>query len=705
MSTLALLPTFKSHRSNGVAKPAMPPPVEPRLRIRLSEDKTSLHLVGGPLWNTAQPGSRRNLIDRFFTLPSVKALTLDSVRGKALLEFSEKIDSVGEVLEALAFAMRLRDPKRLPLAHEEVLLHEANQEPVKITRIGQILSFWRIKEFSPVHFRLRHPMLHLDVVREQIVQELRTLPDVVFSAPSYVLLGAIHVWCHPHRMVPHDLIKELDEAITATSEFRGVEVHLGENVLIHANLALAPISDFIFPPLGFVNALIVWSLNIDHLPKALSALRQGRTSMHLLYLIIGSLTLLTFSFFGAAVMYWFLIFWPRQVRYLRRKYEESFLTAYRRAPRRTWVEKTGSLIEVPVQELSADSVVVIKAGDVVPGDGVVLGGSARINDRLITGALEPVDKEKGDRLYATARVMTGELRMQVQAIKKNTAAEQIAQWYRHALEKSRDKQSTHAREFAEKAVLPALLVGALGLTRGGMHMAKAVIRPDYLTGPRVAENLVELAMMIRGAQEGILLPNMDCLERLVACDCIVFDDSVAWRGTGLEGFGFGDKLHEYGLPEVVLLSEGPCSAIVRHGFDTVHTGYNTVSKRAYIAQRQSFDHVVVYVGDCRTQADVAQQADFAISVLESPTVMPTGLQPAILGADLIKIVRLIALAQDSLAEFKTSYSISLVPNIVAVLAALYLHTSVNTSVVLTNVGTAVNYFRYRSLLNASPGLQ
>jgi hypothetical protein len=697
MSTLALLPALQKRFASRASKAAPTP--RPGLRVRVV-DKTILHLEGEPIWDAARPVRRRNLIDLLFTLPNLNALTLDSARGKAVLQFSRPIGSTAETLEKVAGAMRQRNPKRLPLAHEEVLLHEANLEPVKITRHGGFLTFWQIKEYSHAHFRLRHPMLHLPLVREQVLQELGTLPEVVWSTHSYFLWGAIHVLMHPQRLDHTHLIRELDEAITATSEFRGHEVNVNESVLIHTNLVLAPISDFVFPPLGILNVLMVWSLNIHHAPHAWEALKRGRTNMHLLYLCIGTLTILTFSFIGAAVMYWLLLFWPRQVRYLRRTYEGNFLTTYRRAPRRTWVEKNGALIETPVQELADHSVVVLKPGDIIPGDGVVLGGGGRIGERFITGALEPVQKAKGDTLYATTRVIEGELSMRVDAIRKDTVAEKISAWFREALEKTRTEQTVHAQDFAEKAVLPTLLVGGFALTTGGMHMTKAILRPDYLTGPRVAENLVELAMMIQNARDGILLPNMDCLEKLVACDCVVFDDSVAWRGTHLEEYTFAEKLHERGLPEVILLSEKDPTGVARYGFDSVHIGYNTEAKRAYIARRQSFDHVVVYVGDCRSQKAAADQADFAISVFETPTVLPTGLQASILGPDLIKIVRLLTLAQESLREFKTSYGITMVPNIAAALAAYYFHTSVNTSVLLTNLGTAVNYFRYRSILTS-----
>ena len=350
-----------------------------------------------------------------------------------------------------------------------------------------------------------------------------------------------------------------------------------------------------------------------------------------------------------------------------------------------------------------ESVVVLNPDDIVPGDGVVLSGKARINDRLITGAMESQTRTEGEPVYASGQVVKGELRMQVRAMNEETAAARIAAWYAENLKINPEHQSLRAKEYAEGAVLPVLLIGLLGLYRGGFSMAKAAIRPDYLTGPMIAEDFVDLAMTIRAAQEGILLANVSSLAALARCDCLVLDDTVAWSSRGLEGIVFADRIHDYGISEISFLSgQGSCAAS-KSNFDIIRNDFSTEAKRAYIAQRQHFDHTVAYVGDCQLEAPVAAQADLAISVLTPPHVTPHGTQAALLGADLIKILRLLAIVEESRAEFKNAFGISLVPNAASAIGALYFGSHVETSVILSNLGTLANYLRYRSRLSLELG--
>jgi hypothetical protein len=684
-------------------KPGTPRPARslPGLEVRASGEGKIFHLRGDPLVEAMSHATRRDLIDRFFVLPTLCQLHLNTREGLVRLHIDEAM-SQAEMLEALAFAMRSRTAPRLMLAHEHLLLNDAHPEAIEIWRVGGELTFWRIEQRNPGHYLLGHPLLRSDIVREQVLQAFATLPDVIRQAPSFFHRAIIHVWVRPHRIDPEHLIEMLDPVLAEymTGPAEVVRTPFKE-AAINVNLVLAPISDFFFPPLGVVNALLVGSINRHHIMPALRDLRQGRTGLHLLYLSIGTLTLLTFSFFAAAVMYWFLLFWPRQAKLLRRHHEAEFLARYRRLPRRVWVEEKGATIETRVQDLTPESVVVLNAGDTVPGDGVVLSGSAAIDDRRITGALVLRSKVEGEPVYASSQLVEGSLRVRIQAFREETAAARVAAWYTENLKINPEHQSLRAKEQAGKMVLPVLLIGLLGLYRGGLGMAKSVIRPDYLTGPMVAEDFVDLAMTIRAAREGILLANASSLAALASCDCLILDDSVPWTALGLQDIDFVGRLHEYGIPEIVLLSEHDAGVLSKAHVDTVRTGFSTEEKRAFIAQRQHFDHTVAYIGNCQLEAPVAAQADLAISVLTPPHVTPHGTQAALLGADLIKVLRLLELVKESRAEFKNAFAISLVPNVASILSGLYLHTHVETSVALTNLGTWANYLRYRSLLNSS----
>ncbi len=667
---------------------------------------TRLRLEGDPIRRAAQPETRRALVDRLFSLPALLSLRLDPRRGSVCLTLDRDRGTTEEFLDALAHAMRSPAPRPLPLPLEEALLTRPDAGPVEIARLGRELTFWRIETLAPDRFRLRHPLLASVPLREQVVLELRRLPDVVGHAASLFQPATLHLRVKPHRVDPTDLRDTLDPVLVHGLTGNGLQPATLTETLVHTNLVLAPISDFLFPPLGIANFLLVAAINRNHVAPALSDLREGRTNLHLLYLSIGLLTLLTFDFFAAATMYWLLLFWPRKAEQMRLRHEADFLSHFLRYPQRVWVDREGdgTSVETPLHSLPPRSVVVLGSDDIVPGDGVIVSGRALVNDRLITGTAVPREKAAGDRLYASSRVLEGQVRLRIDALQETTVAGQRAAWHRAAWVRQRTEKEGRAHRFAEKAVLPTMLFGALALTRGGLGMAKAVLRPDYLSGPLLSDTFLDLATTIRGAQHGILLADLACLDVLLEADTIIFDDTVAWQLEGSPGHALVEALQAYSFSEIVFFSERSAGEAARLGFDHIEADHASEDKRTFLSRRQTMGHGVVYVGDClgEKQRPIAAQADLAICVRETPDLPPfSESSPPIvfLGADLNKVIALIDLARDTAQEARAARHLTLAPNIAASGAALYLGASVSAAVLLTNLGTFANYLRHSTTLH------
>ena len=79
---------------------------------------------------------------------------------------------------------------------------------------------------------------------------------------------------------------------------------------------------------------------------------------------------------------------------------EALDALLRLQPRRAWVEQDGQLVEVDVEALQPGSVFVLRPGDAVPVDGVVLEGRSALDEALLTGESLPVDKQPGDKVFA-----------------------------------------------------------------------------------------------------------------------------------------------------------------------------------------------------------------------------------------------------------------------------------------------------------------
>jgi hypothetical protein len=678
----------------------------PGLRIKFLGSEPILFLSGETIVATARPSTRRQLINRFFSIPSVKSLRLNWRKGEVRLEFAAQTYSTADLIALLAKAMGGRPPAALPLLHEEVILRGKGSSTFEIHRLSFGLTLWRVDMSSNRVYRLTHPLLRSEYVRHEVLNELGTLPDVVHQSFSVLLStgDSLLVFVRPHRLDPTVFQDVLDPVLTrclSTGATRSGPKLSG--LMVSTNLALAPIADFLFPPLGMVNLALTGLISLKYLPRALLSLRKGKFTAELLYLASTILTGLTFEFTPAAVMYWFMRFWPRRSGQLYELHYSKFLARYRRRPRRVWVEREGAAVETRVEELSPSSVVTLTAGDIVPGDGVVVSGTAQINEQLLNGVAGDVSKSEGSPIYAASRIVEGGVRIRIKALGNDTAAARIALWLREALR--RQVSEHHAADLADRTSLPILLLGAAALVQGGLPMAKAAIRPDYLTGPEISEKVSGLATIIRAANDGIVVAGNLYLKRLLKCDTIVFDDTVAWQMPEPGREPFARQARNAGLAEVIFFSseseERAAKAASRLGFPSFQGGSSSEAKRSYIEERQKLGHSVIYVGDCTSEKKVAKQADVPISVLDLPFDKPNNSSIALLSPDLNKILRLRVIAADAIDEFKVGFGLSLAPNLAAVFGALFLASPTSVAVLLTNLGMLANYIRSGTILHSA----
>ncbi len=197
------------------------------------------------------------------------------------------------------------------------------------------LTLWQIDAPSSHFFRIAHPLLRLDYVRKQVLDELTTLSDVILRSIYLPLAGseALLVFGRPHRVDPALFREVLDPVLTrclATGPSRPAPSL--RDRLVNANLALAAVTDFLFPPLGIANIALTGTLGAGYVPRALLALREKKVTLELLYLVIASLTIITYEFLPAALMYWLMRYWPRRGRHLYDSHYSRFLARYQLRP-------------------------------------------------------------------------------------------------------------------------------------------------------------------------------------------------------------------------------------------------------------------------------------------------------------------------------------------------------------------------------------
>ncbi len=189
------------------------------------------------------------------------------------------------------------------------------------------------------------------------------------------------------------------------------------------------------------------------------------------------------------------------------------------------------LVSVPVAALAAGDRLLVKAGERVPADGVVLNGVSDIDESLVTGETARRKVEAGGTVYAGSMNFGGALTLRVTAADRGTLLDEIER----LLEKAQSAKSS-AMQLADRAArLYAPLVHATAaLTLAGWLFAGASVHDAVVTAIAVliitcpcalALAIPAVQVVASGAlfRSGVILNTGDAIERLADADTVIFD--------------------------------------------------------------------------------------------------------------------------------------------------------------------------------------
>ncbi|CAJ1314873.1 heavy metal translocating P-type ATPase [Paenibacillus nuruki] len=90
------------------------------------------------------------------------------------------------------------------------------------------------------------------------------------------------------------------------------------------------------------------------------------------------------------------------------------------APASVWIMQQGKMIQHPVEDIQIGETIIVRAGDKIPLDGIIIDGQSHVNQAPITGESQPVTKTNGDIVYAGTLNEEGLLTIQVTTTVKDT---------------------------------------------------------------------------------------------------------------------------------------------------------------------------------------------------------------------------------------------------------------------------------------------
>ena len=270
---------------------------------------------------------------------------------------------------------------------------------------------------------------------------------------------------------------------------------------------------------------------------------------------------------------------------------------------------------VPPQQLELKQIIVLRPGEKIPVDSVVISGTGAVDMKALTGESEPRAVKIGDRLYSGCINLNGVLEARVTRLYNDSAAARIMR----LVENANDKKSESVR-FADKftkyytpiVILIALLTMILPPMIFDESKAEWIYRGLVILvaacpcGLMVSIPLAFLGGIGAASKQGILIKSGAFLEDLTEADTFVFDKT----GTLTEGvFYVRDvvpwKMDKEELLEIAALAESysnhPIALSLReaYGKDVDKTRVSDIEEQPGYGVRATVDGKEVYVGNTR----------------------------------------------------------------------------------------------------------
>lgn len=191
----------------------------------------------------------------------------------------------------------------------------------------------------------------------------------------------------------------------------------------------------------------------------------------------------------------------------------------------------GSTTDVPLEELQADDVVLVRPGEKVPADGDVLEGASAVDESMLTGESVPAAKEAGDQVIGGSVNGEGALVISVKRTGAESFLSQVIELVREAQE-SKSKTQDLADRAAMWLTVVALGGGAatfaawLALGRPLAYAMERAVTVMVIACPHALGLAIPLVVAVStslGAQSGLLVRNRMAFENARLIDAVIFD--------------------------------------------------------------------------------------------------------------------------------------------------------------------------------------
>jgi len=513
-----------------------------------------------------------NIERRLKKMHGIKEAVVNFAANKATVEYDEDKISVGNIKEAVeSLGYKAELPEESPKKGTgKMYLHVIGMNSLHCANIVEnALKKTEGVEHVELNFTLEKVVIDYDKEKTDFARIRKAIIDAGYDAKQLELEEEID----KEKLARESEIKELRHRLVwsavltvpvltlALSEMLRDIVRIEYPEFIMTNMAI----------LQFILATPVMYLNRDFFIRGFRGLINRMPGMDSLValgvgaafvystavgfrLIEGSLYYET-----AALLLTFIVLGKYLEAVAKGKTSEAIKRLIGLQPKTALVIRGGKEIEIPIKEVVVGDVIVVRPGEKIPVDGVIIEGESSIDESMITGESLPVHKRKGDLVIGATINKMGAFKFRATKVGADTMLAQIiklvedAQGSKAPIQKLADIVAGY---FVQGVIVLALLAFGYWYFIAGQTFLFAItvlVSTLIIACPCAMGLATPTAVVLgtgKGAENGILFKNAESLETLHKVNVIAFDKT----GTVTKGEAAVTDILPFGIKENELLS-------------------------------------------------------------------------------------------------------------------------------------------------------
>jgi Cu+-exporting ATPase len=233
----------------------------------------------------------------------------------------------------------------------------------------------------------------------------------------------------------------------------------------------------------------------------------------------------------SAVLITFITFGKWLEAITKGKASESIKKLIGLQPKTATVIRNGEELQIPIKNVVVGDVIIVKPGQKIPVDGIVVNGSSSVDESMITGESIPIEKKKGDKVIGATMNKHGSFKFKATKIGKDMVLSQIiklvedAQGSKAPIQRLADKVSSY---FVPAVIIIAIASFLFWFVSGQSFIFSLSIFISVLiiACPCALGLATPTAIMVgtgKGAENGILIKSAEALENAHKITTVVFD--------------------------------------------------------------------------------------------------------------------------------------------------------------------------------------